>query len=87
MVTANSIVSTKLGERIFTHHVNDITRSVFLGLGLAYAIEEKLYSHLPLTFFFPVTYAGYQIYSNRAKIVSWTQRSLSREGSKTDSSL
>jgi hypothetical protein len=73
--------------QVFTHHLIDTTRSVLLGVGLAYAIEEKLYSHLPLTFLFPATYAGYQIYSNRAKILSWThaQRSpLSREGSKTD---
>lgn len=75
--------------QVLTHHLIDTTRSVLLGIGLAYAIEEKLYYHLPLTFLFPATYAGYQIYSNRAKIIEWThaQRSLSREGSKTDSSL
>ena len=35
-----------------------ITRSIFLGAGLAFSIENEKYSHIPLVFFFPITY-GY----------------------------
>ena len=38
---------------------------VFIGIGLAHAIEKEKYSHLPIALFFPGIYVGYQSYKNR----------------------
>jgi len=45
-----------------------ITRSIFCGAGLAYSIENENYSHIPLVFFFPITYGAYHIFKNRNNI-------------------
>ena len=45
------------------------TRSFFLGVGFAYAIEKEAYHHLPISFLFPSAYIGYQTYTNRKAIL------------------
>ncbi len=46
-------------------------RNVFCGLGLAYAISNDKYHHIPLTVIFPSVYIGYQAYMNRDTIRGW----------------
>lgn len=46
-------------------------RSLLLGAGFAYAINEEKYHHVPLTLVFPSVYAGYQSYKNRDAIINF----------------
>ena len=43
-------------------------RSIVMGAGICYAIEENKYWHLPITFLFPSVYAGYQAYKHRGLV-------------------
>lgn len=45
-----------------------ITRSIFFGAGLSYSIETQNYLHIPVVFFFPITYGAYQLCKNRNSI-------------------
>ena len=51
--------------------VNYITSGsmFFLGGGLCYVLEEKKYTHIPIVFFFPSIYCGYNLYKNREKVI------------------
>jgi hypothetical protein len=51
-------------------------RSILAGAGFCYAIEEDKLWHLPVTFFFPSVYAGYQGYKNRVQIVNFMKSKL-----------
>jgi len=48
-------------------------RSVFLGAGLAYAIERKDYEHIPLIFLFPSVYSGYHLFKKREEVKTWVK--------------
>jgi hypothetical protein len=54
-----------------TVNVNHFTsfRNILCGAGIAYAVSEEKYTHIPLAVFIPSIYAGYQAYSNRAAIL------------------
>ena len=54
-----------------TLNVNHFTsfRNILCGAGIAYAVAEEKYTHLPLAVLIPSIYAGYQAYSNRAAII------------------
>ncbi len=53
-------------------HVHFTTGRNFLcGAGLAYAMANQKYTHLPLIVFIPSIYAGYQIYSHCNTIRDW----------------
>ena len=43
-------------------------RSILAGAGICYAIEQDKLWHLPITFFFPSMYAGYQAYKHRGLV-------------------
>lgn len=58
------------------HMIYTTTRSFLCGAGLAYAISNEKYVHIPLTVVVPSAYAGYQVYMNRDAIATWL-----REGS------
>jgi hypothetical protein len=53
-------------------------RNVLLGAGIAYAISEEKYTHVPVAFVFPSIYAGYQAYKNREAIVNFAESSVSK---------
>jgi hypothetical protein len=52
------------------------TRSVFMGAGLAYCIQQEKYHHIPLIIIFPSAYAGYHTYKNRDTIMLNTINSI-----------
>ena len=39
--------------------------NLFVGAGLAHAVQEKKYWEMPLPLFFPSAYAGYHLFKNR----------------------
>jgi hypothetical protein len=43
-------------------------RSIMLGAGLAYCIQQENYYHIPLVILFPSAYAGYHGYKNRTEL-------------------
>lgn len=45
-------------------------REMFLGIGLADAIENKKYFHIPFVVCFPGIYCGYTLYQNRVIFIS-----------------
>ena len=47
------------------------TRNILLGTGLAYAIQNKNYLHIPIIIIMPSVYAGYHIYENKNDIKDW----------------
>ncbi len=53
------------------HVLFTTTRSFLCGAGLAYAISNEKYIHIPLTVIVPSAYAGYQAYKNRNEIAAW----------------
>jgi len=60
--------------RILTNYVFGTSRNLLLGIGLAYAIERKEYSDIPIIFFFPSVYAGYHLYTERNAIAEWIRQ-------------
>jgi hypothetical protein len=59
----------KLSESV-THRVLLFTpfRSILLGAGLAYCIQQENYYHIPLVILFPSVYTGYHAYKNRTEL-------------------
>ena len=51
-------------------------RSVLLGAGICYAISEDKYHHVPVAFFIPSVYAGYQLYKHKDAAAEWTRTKL-----------
>lgn len=54
-------------ERRLTHNVQHFgfVRNFTLGAGMAWAISQEKYWHLPFIFFIPSPYAGYQAFKHR----------------------
>lgn len=44
-----------------------VVSNIFVGAGLAYAMERKAYRELPLPILFPSAYAGYHLWKYRQK--------------------
>lgn len=63
-------VQTKITPVIYKYIKYDALSSFFFGAGLCFVIEEKKYSHIPLVFFCPVIYCGYNIFKNRHIFIS-----------------
>jgi hypothetical protein len=53
-------------------------RNVLLGGGLAYAVQTGNYHHIPVVFFVPSVYAGYQSFSNRDAVAGWIREKSRR---------
>jgi hypothetical protein len=53
------------------HVVFTPVRNFLCGLGLAYAVSNEKYAHIPLIVVVPSVYTGYQAYMNREEIVAW----------------
>jgi hypothetical protein len=56
-------------SRMNIHYVHGFTRNLICGAGLAYTVENKNYSHIPLVILFPSIYVGYNLYDNKDKII------------------
>ncbi len=55
----------KLMTNTFQQHVHyTTTRSFLCGIGLAYAIANENYTHIPIVILAPSIYAGYHAYKN-----------------------
>lgn len=55
----------KLMTNTFQQHLHYTTARNFLcGMGLAYAIANEHYAHIPIVIFTPSIYAGYHAYKN-----------------------
>ena len=54
-----------------TNYMFGTTRNILLGVGLAYAIQNKSYLHIPIIIIMPSVYAGYHIYENKNDIKDW----------------
>jgi hypothetical protein len=55
----------KLMTNTFQQHLHyTTTRSFLCGMGLAYAIANENYAHIPIIFLTPSIYAGYHAYKN-----------------------
>jgi hypothetical protein len=57
---------------VLTGQTNPL-KNIILGAGLAYALSERKYIHLPAVFVCPSIYAGYQCYTNRDTIMKCLQ--------------
>lgn len=55
---------------ITNYHLGSI-RNVFLGAGLCFAVQNERYTHLPVIFFVPSIYAGYNLYENKDHVLVW----------------
>ena len=62
-----------------THFIFGATRNILLGAGLAYSIEQENYHHIPVIFFVPSVYAGYQAFRNRDPIAAWIRDKTARQ--------
>ena len=51
--------------RIFVNRFSNLPYNLVFGAGLAWAIENETYSHIPVVLIFPGSYAGYQLWKNR----------------------
>ena len=49
-------------------------RNFFMGAGLAYAIAEEKYWHIPFIIVWASPYAGYQTYKNSDRIADYMKR-------------
>jgi len=67
---------TTESTKVITNYVVGTSRNVLLGGGLAYAMQNEFYSHIPVIVVFPSIYAGYQMYSNKNDIVSWINKQM-----------
>lgn len=70
---------TTESAKVVTNYVVGTTRNVLLGGGLAYAIQNEFYLHVPVIVIFPSVYAGYQMYSNKNDILSWINKAFTIE--------
>jgi hypothetical protein len=48
-------------------------RNILLGAGMAFAIDQEKYSHIPVCIVFPSIYGGYQTYTNRRNILNFVK--------------
>jgi hypothetical protein len=58
-------------NKVITHGVFGTTRNVLLGLSLGYAVENEKYYHIPIIFFVPSIYTGYQIFKKKQEIIRY----------------
>jgi hypothetical protein len=57
--------------KFVTHYVFGAPRNIMVGAGLAYAVQNELYLHLPLIFLTPSIYVGYHLYNNKERVIQW----------------
>ena len=57
--------------KYITNYIVGTPRNVLLGIGLAHAIQNEYYTHIPLIFLTPSVYAGYNAYNNKDNIITW----------------
>ena len=67
---------TTESTKVITNYVVGSTRNILLGSGLAYAMQNEFYLHVPVIVIFPSIYAGYQMYSNKNDIISWINKQM-----------
>ena len=54
------------------------TRNILLGGGLAYAVQQEKYYHIPIVFLVPSVYAGYQAFNNKDTIAAWVREKITK---------
>ena len=76
-MSAGTAVGEFLGKKLSesfmrVQHFGPV-RNVLLGGGMAYAIAEEQYLHLPVAMVFPSIYAGYQGYKQRERVAAYVR--------------
>ena len=70
-----TVVAKEIPQHLNVGHYTAF-RSVLLGAGICYAISEEKYHHVPVAFFIPSVYTGYQLYKHRDAAAEWTRTKL-----------
>jgi hypothetical protein len=70
---AGDFLGKKLSESFMRVQHFGPVRNVLLGGGMAYAIAEEKYLHLPVALVFPSIYAGYQGYKQRERVAGFVR--------------
>lgn len=63
-------------NKVITHNFFGTTRNVLLGLSLGYAVQNEKYFHIPVIFFVPSIYTGYQIFKRKEDIIHYVKEQL-----------
>jgi hypothetical protein len=58
------------------HLIYGSMRNLLLGGGLCYAVENKRYIEIPITFLVPSIYAGYHLFKNKEHVAAWLKSSV-----------
>ena len=77
LMSAGTVLGEFLGKKLSdsitrVQHFGPV-RNVLLGGGMAYAIAEEQYFHLPVALVFPSVYAGYQGYKQRDRVATYAR--------------
>ena len=63
-------------NKVITHYFFGTTRNVLLGLSLGYAVQNEKYYHIPIIFFVPSIYTGYQVFQKKDHLISYIKQQL-----------
>jgi hypothetical protein len=58
-----------VAPHVVSLHQFGALRSLLLGAGLSYAVQQERYMHIPIVVVFPTAYAGYHMYKNKEDIL------------------
>ncbi len=67
-------IEDQINQKLFSYlseqriYVHTFISKVFTGIGFAYSIEKEKYWHLPIVWFLPSIYVGYQGFQNKDNI-------------------
>lgn len=63
-------------NKVITLGIFGTTRNILLGLSLGYAVQNEKYYHIPIIFFVPSIYTGYQVFQNKEILISYIKKQL-----------
>jgi hypothetical protein len=58
-------------SKVINHYFFGTTRNILLGLSLGYAVQNEKYYHIPIIFFVPSIYTGYQVFKKKEDIIRY----------------
>jgi hypothetical protein len=62
--------------KVINHYFFGTTRNILLGLSLGYAVQNEKYYHIPIIFFVPSIYTGYQVFQKKDNLISYIKKQL-----------
>ena len=63
-------------NKVINHYIFGSTRNILLGLSLGYAVQNEKYFHIPVIFFVPSIYTGYQIFKRKEDIIKYIKKQI-----------